>query len=152
MAVVRERREERWILGVHLISEAGQFELPDDAVLEEAGEVGRRGDTIARPDFFSDRAAANQLAFFKNQNFAACARQVSRGHQAIVAPANDNYVVFCQLSIVAPLETQKHLVPSLTCGATMRFDVAPSRSHECERGTKECVRRKCIDGGINAGL
>ena len=102
MAVVREGREERRIFRVHLISEARQLKLADDPVLEQAGEVGRGGDAIARPDFFRDRAAAHQLAFFEHQHFAAGAREVSRGDQAVVAGANDDYVVFSQLTIVAP--------------------------------------------------
>ena len=100
MAAVGEGREESGIFGVHLVAEARELEFADDAFLKQAGEIGRGGDAVAGPDFFGDRAAAHQLALFEHQHFASGAGEVGRGDQAVVAAANDDYVVFSQLTIV----------------------------------------------------
>src|ERR1035438_2027870 len=111
MSIIREGRKEGWIFRVHLISEARQLKFTDDPVLEQAGEVGRGRDAITGPDFFRYRAAAHQLTFFQHQHFAAGPREVSRGDQSVVSRADDDYVVFSQLTIVAPLARRNSDAP-----------------------------------------
>ena len=63
-----------------------------DAILQQAGQVGRRGDAIPRPDFFRDRASAGQFAPLEDEHAAASLRQVGRRHEPVVARADDDDV------------------------------------------------------------
>ena len=94
MAPVGKRGEEGGILGVHLVAVARQFQLPDDAFLEQAGEVRGSGDAIARPDFFGDRAPAHEFAPLQHQHLAPAARQIGGGNQSVMAAADDDGIVF----------------------------------------------------------
>ena len=86
--------KERGILRVHLVTEAFELEIAHDALLHEAGQVSARGDTIARPDRFRDRAAAENLAPLQHQHSASGAREIGSRNQAIVAAADDDGIVF----------------------------------------------------------
>ncbi len=59
---IGEWREEGRVLRIDAIAEALQFQIAHDFFLHQAGEVGCRGNAVARPDFFRDGAAAYQLA------------------------------------------------------------------------------------------
>ena len=65
----------------------------------QAGEIGGGGDAIARPDFFGDRAAADQLAAFEHQHAASGSGQIRGADQAVVAGANDDCVRFLQIRL-----------------------------------------------------
>ena len=94
MAAVGKSREEGRILGVHLISVALQFQFANDALLQQAGQVSRRGDPITRPDLFGDRTAAHHLAALQHQHRAPGAGQVGCGDQAVMTAAYNDCVVF----------------------------------------------------------
>jgi hypothetical protein len=49
--------------------------------LQEAGEIRGGGNTVAGPDLFGDRTAAQQLAALQDEDLAAGARQIRRGDQ-----------------------------------------------------------------------
>ena len=83
-------REERGILGVHVVAEALQLQLAHDAFLQQAGKIGGGRDAISRPDFLGDRAAAHQFAPFQHQHLAPGARQIRGRDQAVVAAADDD--------------------------------------------------------------
>ena len=93
VAAVGKGRKEGGVLGVHVVAEAFEFELANDALLQQAGEIGRGGDAVAGPDLFGDGAAAHQFAALEHQHLAAGAREVSGGDQAVVAAADDDGVV-----------------------------------------------------------
>ena len=60
-AAVRERGEERRVLGVHHVAVALEFELVHHLGLHKAGQVGGGGDVEPGPDFFGDRTPAHQF-------------------------------------------------------------------------------------------
>src|ERR1051326_5858895 len=92
MPVVGEGRKKCGIFGVDLVAEAGKVEVANDALLKEAGEVGGCRHFVARPDLFGDAAAADQIAFFKDQNFSPGARKVGGGNHAVMTGANNDDV------------------------------------------------------------
>src|SRR5208282_4284007 len=93
MAAIGERREERGIFGVDAISEAFEFEIAHDFLLQKARKIGGRGDAVAGPDLLSDGASSDHLARFEHENAAPRASEIRRAHQAVVAATNDNRVV-----------------------------------------------------------
>ena len=67
-----ETAGERRVLGVDLISEALQLEVVDDALLQQAGEIGGRRYAKAGPHLFSDGAAADELTALKHEHSLPC--------------------------------------------------------------------------------
>ena len=70
-----------------------ELEIPDDLGTEQTVDVARGGDLEAGPQFFGDRAAAEQLAALQHQHRAAGAGEVGGGDEAVMASADDDGVV-----------------------------------------------------------
>ena len=102
VAAIGERGEERRVFGVHLIAVALQLQLADDALLQQAGEIRAGGDAIARPDFFGDRAAAQQFAPLKHEYLAPRPRQIRSRNQPVVAAAYDYCIVLSHSYLAIP--------------------------------------------------
>src|SRR5579872_3465424 len=100
MTAVGKRGEECGVLGVHLVAEAMEFQIVDDALLEQAGEIGCGRDFVARPDFLRDTTATHQFAFFEHQDRPSGAREVCGGNQSVMAAADNDCVVFFQTCIL----------------------------------------------------
>ena len=92
MAPIGKGREKRRIFRVHKVTEALQLEILDDAILQQAGQVCRCGNTKARPDFFGDGASSDELPSFEHEHTAARPREVGRRHQPIVPSSGDDGV------------------------------------------------------------
>ncbi len=75
-----------------MIAEALQFEIVDNAILEQARKVGRSGNAKSRPYFFGDRAAAEQVTPFQQQDLPASPSQVGRCHQAVVTSTDHDRI------------------------------------------------------------
>src|SRR5438874_429330 len=93
MTAVGKWRKERRVLGVDLISEALQLEVVDDALLQQAGEIGGRRYPKAGPHLFGDRAAADELTALKHEHSLPCPGQVRGRYQTVVARAHNDRVV-----------------------------------------------------------
>ena len=69
---------------------AGELELPDDLRAEQRAHVGRGGDAVPGPYFFGHASAAHDLAALEDQNAQSGPGEVRRGHEPIVARADDD--------------------------------------------------------------
>src|SRR5204862_3569013 len=86
-------RKERRVLGVYFVAEALELEVVDNALLQEAGEVGSGRDAKSGPNFFGDGAAADELTAFEHKHALPRPGQVRGRDQSVVARAYDDRVV-----------------------------------------------------------
>ena len=73
---------------------AGQVEVANDLRPQQRDHVGADRELESGENFFGDGGAAEHVAALEHQNFLAGARQIGGVDQAVVASADDDYVVF----------------------------------------------------------
>src|SRR3990172_6756542 len=73
VAAVGEGRKEGRVFGQDAVAEALELEFADDALLQQAAQVGGGRDLVARPDFFGDAGAAHERPALDHQ-------QIGRAH------------------------------------------------------------------------
>src|SRR5207245_2684443 len=93
VAAVGERREGGRVARQQLEAVPLQFEIPDDLRAQQAVHIGGRGHFKPRPQLFRDAGAAHHLAALKHQHPPPRPGEVGRGHETVVAGADDDDVV-----------------------------------------------------------
>ena len=71
-----------------------QIEIANDLRPQQRDHVGANGKLEAGKDLFGHRGAAQHVAALQHQDFLAGARQIGGVHQAVVAAADHDGVVF----------------------------------------------------------
>jgi hypothetical protein len=93
IAPVEERRERCRVAFDRLEAVLAQAQIADDLGAEEAVDVGGRGDFETGENLFGDAGTADDVAALEHEHLPACLREVARGHEAVVAAADDDRVV-----------------------------------------------------------
>ena len=96
-AVLAKRGLHPGIAGDHPEPEVREFQVPDYGRPQHARDVGRGGHAAARRslrvDLLGDGASAHDRAALDHQHAAAGPGEIGRGHEAVVAGADDDDVV-----------------------------------------------------------
>ena len=91
VAAVGERRD----LGrerQHLEAEARQLEVQYDLRLQEAHDMGGRGDLVARPQLFCDRGTADDVAPLESTDGKTGLGEIAPTDEPVVTAADDHDV------------------------------------------------------------
>src|SRR2546429_791273 len=89
---VRNREEELWIEGTDLVAEAREVEVPDDLRPQQARGIREPRELDPREDLLRDARPSNDRPTFEDEDFQPGLRQIRRGDEAVVAPADDDGV------------------------------------------------------------
>ncbi len=84
---------ERAVEGQNFEAVAWEVEIANNFRSEERNDVRANGKFEAGNDFFGDGGASEDVAAFEDENFFAGAGEIRRVHKAVVAAADDDYVV-----------------------------------------------------------
>src|SRR5437762_6974757 len=78
----------------HFHAVTAEFEVTDDLGPQQRHDV--RGDGIleSRKYLFRDRSTAENVALLEHEHLLACPREVCRTDQTVVAPTDDDDVIF----------------------------------------------------------
>src|SRR5579872_921278 len=135
MPTIRERREESRVLSVDSVAEALQFQIAHYFFLHQAGEIGRRGDSVAGPDFFRDSATAHEFTRFEHQDLDSGTSQVRGCHQPVVASADDDGLERSQFgSLYARYSAGKPAAPTATTTYCLPFSMYVIGEPVCPAG------------------
>src|SRR3972149_5304972 len=89
---VREGEEELGVEGLGLVPEPGELEVPDDLGAEEARGGREAGEPDSGEELLRAARSAHDGAAFEDEDLEARLREVARGHEPVVAPADDDRV------------------------------------------------------------
>ena len=70
-----------------------KIEIADDLGTKQRDDVGAHRELESRDDFFRAGSSTQHVPAFEHDHFLAGARQICGVHQAVVAAANNDYVV-----------------------------------------------------------
>ena len=103
IVAVRHRRE-RAVERQHFEAVARQVEIANDLRTQQRDDVRADGDVEAGKHFLGDRGAAEHVPALEHEHTAACARQICRVRQAVVAAADHDDVVLWHIEIYQILD------------------------------------------------
>ena len=86
---------------------ARKVEVANDFRAQKRDDVRANGEFESGDDFFGDGRAAEDVAAFEDEDFFAGAGEVGRVHEAVVASADDDYVVGFGHGAVRALRVRK---------------------------------------------
>src|SRR3989454_723063 len=89
---VRKREEELRVEGMDLVAEAREVEVPDDLRPQQARGIREPRELDSGEDLLRNAGPSHDRSPFENEDFQAGLRQVRRGDEAVVAPADDDGV------------------------------------------------------------
>ena len=71
----------------------GQFEVADDLGPQQADDVRKLREPVTGEDLFGHGRATDDVAPLEHDDLLACARQIRRSNQSVVAAADDDRIV-----------------------------------------------------------
>ena len=92
--VAVRHRSERAVERQDFQSMARKIEIANDLRTQQRDHVGAHRELESGENFFGDGSAAEHVTAFEHENFLPRARQIGGGGEAVVASADDDYVVF----------------------------------------------------------
>ena len=81
------------VLGQDLVAEAAQLEVTHDALLQQADQIRRRRDAIARKHLLGHARPADQVPALQNEHLPARPRQIPSRHEPVMPAPDDDRVV-----------------------------------------------------------